>query len=88
MTEKLSEAMIEFVRRQEADGADEVSQELVRLRWIPEVAALEAKLDKFIEALIWCSGSPDFNDGGQAREGWLKLCAPLLAALIAQEEQR
>lgn len=52
-----------------------------------EKAALEAKLNTFVEALIWCSGSPDFNDGGQAREGWLKLCAPLLATLTAQEEQ-
>ena len=32
-----------------------------------------------LDALIWCSGSPDFNEGGQAREGWLKGCAPLLA---------
>jgi hypothetical protein len=30
------------------------------------------------EALVWCGGSPDFNEGGQAREGWLKVCAPLL----------
>lgn len=29
-------------------------------------------------ALIWCSASADFQDGGQAREGWLKLCAPLV----------
>ena len=32
----------------------------------------------YVEALIWCSGSPDFNDGGFARKGWLKLCAPLI----------
>ena len=32
----------------------------------------------YLEALIWCSGSPDFNDGGFARKGWLKLCAPLI----------
>jgi hypothetical protein len=30
------------------------------------------------DALIWCSGSADFNEGGIAREGWLKICAPLL----------
>jgi hypothetical protein len=51
MTEKLSEVMIEFVRRQEADGVDEVSQELVRLRWIPEVAALEAELEMMTRAV-------------------------------------
>jgi hypothetical protein len=34
----------------------------------------------YVDALIWCSGSADFNEGGFAREGWQKLCAPLLAA--------
>lgn len=38
----------------------------------------EAKLAKALEALLWCSGSADFNEGGVAREGWLKVCAPLL----------
>jgi len=38
---------------------------------------------KLEEALIWCSGSADFGDGGQAREGWLKLCAPLLENITA-----
>ena len=34
-------------------------------------------LAKAVE-LLWCSGSADFNEGGVAREGWLKVCAPLL----------
>lgn len=38
----------------------------------------EANLTKALEALLWCSGSADFNEGGVAREGWLKVCAPLL----------
>ena len=38
----------------------------------------EVKLAKAVEALQWCSGSADFNEGGVAREGWLKVCAPLL----------
>lgn len=38
----------------------------------------EARAERLEEALIWCSGSADFNEGGFAREGWLKLCAPLL----------
>jgi len=25
------------------------------------------------EALIWCSGSDDFQEGGKARVGWLKI---------------
>lgn len=38
-------------------------------------------------ALQWCSGSDDFQEGGKAREGWLKVCAPLLdhAALSPRE---
>jgi hypothetical protein len=39
---------------------------------------LEKELDKVIDALIWCSGSADFQEGGVAREGWLKVCAPLI----------
>lgn len=43
-------------------------------------AAAEAQVKVLLEALIWCSGSPDFNEGGQARQGWIKVCAPLLAS--------
>ena len=42
------------------------------------VKAFEDILDKYIDALIWSSGSADFAEGGQAREGWLKICQPLL----------
>ena len=41
-------------------------------------AALEARVAELEEALIWCSGSNDFQVDGQARAGWLKLCAPLI----------
>jgi hypothetical protein len=40
--------------------------------------AARAKLEELRQALLWCSGSADFNEGGVAREGWLKVCAPLL----------
>ena len=33
---------------------------------------------KFIDALIWCNGSDDFQVGGKARKGWEKICLPLL----------
>lgn len=39
---------------------------------------LKEEVDRYIDALIWCSGSGDFGEGGQAREGWLKICDPLL----------
>ena len=41
-------------------------------------AGLVAEIERLREALLWCSGSNDFNEGGVARRGWLKLCAPLL----------
>jgi hypothetical protein len=42
------------------------------------IASLEAERDRLREALLWCSGSPDFGPGGQARVGWEKMCQPLL----------
>ena len=44
--------------------------------------AAEEREKGFVDALIWCSGSADFNEGGQAREGWLKLCRPLIDAAL------
>lgn len=35
-------------------------------------------IDQYREALIWCGGSADFGEGGQAHEGWKKICEPLL----------
>ena len=56
---------------------------------LARLAAAEAEAQKrearYQEALIWCSGSEDFQTDGQACAGWLKLCAPLIdrAALSA-----
>lgn len=36
------------------------------------------KIDAYREALIWCSGSPLFQPGGEARLGWEKLTMELL----------
>jgi len=33
---------------------------------------------ELFDALIWCSAASDFQPGGKARKGWLKLCAPLI----------
>jgi hypothetical protein len=44
-----------------------------------EIHNYEDKLDKYKDALIWCSGSEDFQyPDGKARIGWEKLCMPLL----------
>ena len=48
--------------------------------FIKELLKFEKKKNrqKFIDALIWCSGSEDFQVGGKARKGWEKICLPLL----------
>ena len=48
--------------------------------FILELLKSEKKRDrqKFIDALIWCSGSEDFQIGGKARKGWEKICLPLI----------
>jgi hypothetical protein len=35
-------------------------------------------LEKYIDALLWCSGSADFGPGGKGEEGWKSLCLPLV----------
>lgn len=42
------------------------------------VAERDARIAALEDALIWCSGSEDFQAYGKAREGWLKICKPLL----------
>jgi hypothetical protein len=43
------------------------------------------EIEKLIEALFWCSGSQDFEPGGIARNGWVKLCQPLLQKYLDEE---
>ncbi len=45
-----------------------------------DVDILEIEVKRLKAALQWCSGSADFGHGGQARIGWLRVCAPLLRA--------
>lgn len=47
-----------------------------------ELAARDALLSKCFEALVWCSGSNDFQTDGVASEGWEKICRPLIAELL------
>ncbi len=34
-----------------------------------------------LDALLWCSGSNDFQENGMAHVGWEKCCRPLIAKL-------
>lgn len=44
----------------------------------------EELLNEAANALIFCSGSYDFGPEGQAKEGWDKLCRPVLTKLLAR----
>jgi hypothetical protein len=56
------------------------------------IATLEAALSACVGDLIWCSGSPDFCEGGQARIGWLKGPTQSIeqarAALAGEKEEK
>lgn len=59
-----------------ADRIEELAAHAETMAQIVEAYREHAK--RLEEALLWCSGSADFTEGGVAREGWLKVCAPLL----------
>lgn len=44
----------------------------------------EKLLEEAANALIFCSGSYDFGPEGQAKEGWDKLCRPVLTKLLVR----
>lgn len=88
------EADTEYVRADLHDALtkerDEAEDELLqyRTKWLAQskrANQAEAEVERLREALIWCSGSDDFQESGKARAGWLKLCAPLLKALQRKE---
>lgn len=50
-----------------------------KIVFMPELAEEFARIiEKYREALIWCSGSADFGQDGQAGIGWKKICESLL----------
>jgi len=49
-----------------------------------ELEILKADKKELLEALIWCSGSDDFQVGGKARVGWEKLCQPIIQENIEE----
>ena len=67
-----------------ADRLEEVTRERDEWRvrsssWKKRAEEAEANAAASIEALIWCSGSADFGEGGIARAGWLKGPAKVLS---------
>ena len=39
------------------------------------------RIEALERALIWCSNTDDFQKGGNNRQGWIKICQPLLDSL-------
>jgi len=74
----LGETSVLFMSKKER-GVDIImpTEELERIG--NELAAkIEQEIEQLKEALIWCSGSEDFAEGGKAEKGWKKICQPLL----------
>lgn len=46
-----------------------------------------AEISRYQEAIIWCSASDDFQEGGKARAGWLRLGAPLLREITIEPRE-
>ena len=57
-----------------------IKDDATKAAWIMYHSLMEQiKLSEQLEeALRFCSGSADFGLGGQAEEGWNRLCEPLL----------
>ena len=72
------EELIARLRDADLYNAQHYERDPLHKQAADRIEALTDKLAKAVEALQWCSGSADFNEGGVAREGWLKVCAPLL----------
>ena len=77
--EEAAEARVDACRASEVDEHEwRMDAEAKLFAAEAALAAEKARNARLEEALLWCSGSADFNEGGVARKGWLKLCAPLL----------
>jgi len=63
------------------DSTHSVEKEDVRRSLMRQLQTAEARIAELETALIWCSASPSFAPKGEAREGWLKLCKPLIDTL-------
>ena len=70
-----------MLSREELKEQVMVSGDKVELELLAHIEVLEALLRQVEEALIWTSGSPDFGPGGQAEQGWNRLCRPLIQAI-------
>ncbi len=58
------------------DDEESAHQETLAL-----LARRDALLGKCLKAIIWCSGSNDFQTDGVASVGWERLCRPLIQEL-------
>jgi hypothetical protein len=69
----------------ELEDGDLIDMDLVNRPRITKTDADRAEeyrqlIARYQEALVWCSGADYFGQGGKARQGWIKLCVPLLTS--------
>ena len=67
-----------FLSESIEQALDEGKEIFMKSNELARKQAREEEREKYIDALIWCSGSEDFQLEGKARKGWEKICQPLL----------
>jgi len=72
---KISKTMCDYITEKEKKELDRI---LKKRKPKKNIKSLEQQIRRLKEALIWCSGSADFQPEGKARKGWVKICQPLL----------
>ena len=55
------------------------------LAWGISYCPVHKAADALLEALIWASGASDFQEGGEARQGYLHLVRPAIDAALGSE---
>lgn len=77
------EADLSELNRRELEAESEGSAEEAGREVGPAEELLLERIHQLEDALVWCSGSNDFQEGGTARVGFLELVQPLLKTLAS-----
>jgi hypothetical protein len=76
----------EYARRRrsvDAEFSEDLEMALLAVGFQPPGDLRVALLRRCLQALIWCSGSADFQTDGKAFVGWEKHVRPLIEELVA-----
>jgi hypothetical protein len=81
---EIEEQFIEILDYGNDLTSEDVWTDVEKIQWLRKsmkslISSTEKRVAKeYKDALIWCSGSEDFQIDGKAREGWEKICLPLI----------